>query len=201
MAFQKQKVGFDDLSAGTYNLCITIIGVSNYEQCYTIVITEPDELSVSTGKSSNTKTGKSANSKNITVSLDGGELYYVSLNNKVTITSESEIELELAQGVNNLSVKTNKDCQGVYNETIMFNSQPVVFPNPLKNNTIQVSSVDFYETQVPVEIYDLTGKLLFSKTFHATTNQLKIDVSSIPKGIYLLKIASKENTFNYKIIK
>tara|TARA_R110002096_G_scaffold236751_1_gene427554 strand:+ start:8776 stop:12060 length:3285 start_codon:yes stop_codon:yes gene_type:complete len=195
------EVGFDDLSAGTYNLCITIIGVSNYEQCYTIVITEPDELSVSTGKSSNTKTGKSANSKNITVSLDGGELYYVSLNNEVTITSESEIELELAQGVNNLSVKTNKDCQGVYNETIMFNSQPVVFPNPLKNNTIQVSSVDFYETQVPVEIYDLTGKLLFSKTFHATTNQLKIDVSSIPKGIYLLKIASKENTFNYKIIK
>ena len=196
------EVGFEDLSAGTYTLCITIDGNSSYEQCFTIVVIEPDELSVSTlGRSSNTKTGKGSSSKKITVSLTGGESYYVTLNNKVTITSESEIELELAQGVNNLSVKTNKDCQGVYNETIMFNSQPAVFPNPIKNNTIHVNSVDFYKNEIPVEIYDLTGKLLFSKTYQPTTNQLKIDVSSMPRGIYLLKVASKENTFNYKIIK
>ena len=196
------EVEFDDLSAGTYTLCITIDGNSSYEQCFTVVVVEPDELAVSTsGKSSDTKSGKSSNSKKITVSLAGGDSYYVTLNNKVIITSESEIELELTQGVNNLSVKTNKDCQGVYNETIMFNSQPVVFPNPIKNNMIHVNSVDFYENEVPVEIYDLTGKLLFSKTYQPTTNQLKIDVSSMPKGIYLLKVASKENTFNYKIIK
>ena len=188
------EVQFDDLSAGTYTLCITIDSNSSYEQCFTVVVVEPEELTVST-------TGKSSNSKKITVSLAGGDSYYVTLNNKVTITSESEIELELAHGVNNLSVKTNKDCQGIYNETIMFNSQPVVFPNPIKNNTIFLNTVDFYENEIPVEIYDLTGKLLFSKTYQPTTNQLKIDVSSIPKGIYLLKVASKENTFNYKIIK
>lgn len=188
------EVGFDDLSAGTYILCITIDGNSSYKQCYTVVVIEPDELLVST-------TGKSTNGKNVTVSLAGGELYYVNLNNVVTITGESEIELELTQGANNLSVKTNKDCQGVYKETIMFNSQPVVFPNPIKGSTIHINSIDFYENDVPVEIYDLTGKLLFSKTYHATNNQLRIDVSSMPKGIYLLKVASKENTFNYKIIK
>lgn len=196
------EIVFEDLSAGTYNLCITIIGVSNYEQCYTVVVTEPDELSVSTtGKRSNTKTGKSSSSKTVTVSLAGGQIYYVNLNNDVIVTSESEIELELVQGVNTLRVKTNKDCQGVYNETIIFNSQPVVFPNPIKDNTIHISSTDFYENDIPVEIYDLTGKLMFSKTCHATANQIKIDVSSMPKGIYLLKVASKENTFNYKIIK
>tara|TARA_R110002049_G_scaffold235268_1_gene408533 strand:+ start:11648 stop:14932 length:3285 start_codon:yes stop_codon:yes gene_type:complete len=196
------EVLFDDLSAGTYTLCITINGYSSYEQCFTVVVTEPDELSVSTtGKSSGTKTGKSSNGKKITVSLAGGETYYVTLNNEVTITSESDIELELTQGVNNLSVKTNKDCQGVYNETILFNSKPMVFPNPIKNNTIHINAVDFYENEIPVEIYDLAGKLLFSKTYQATTNQLKIDVSDIPKGVYVLKVASKENTFNYKIIK
>ncbi|MDC1276724.1 carbohydrate-binding protein [Algibacter sp.] len=197
------EAGFNDLSAGTFTLCIIIDGNSSYEQCFTVVVIEPDELSVSTSgrSSSSTKTGKSGNSKNITVSLAGGQSYYVTLNNKVTITSESEIELELAQGVNNLTVKTNKDCQGVYKETIMVNSKPVVFSNPIKNNTIQVNSVDFYENEIPVEIYDLSGKLLFSKTYQPTTNQLKIDVSSMPKGIYLLKVASKESTFNYKIIK
>ena len=196
------EVGFEDLSAGTYTVCITINGNSSYEQCFTVVVTEPDELSVSTtGKSSGTKNGKSVNNKNIMVSLAGGEIYYINLNNEVTITRENEIELELVQGVNKLSVTTNKDCQGVYNETIVFNSQPFVYPNPIKNNTININSVEFYDKETPIEIYDLTGKLLFSKTYHATSNQLKVDVTSIPNGIYILKVISKEEIFNYKIIK
>ena len=125
----------------------------------------------------------------------------MTLNNDTTITSENEIELELSHGINNLSIKTNKDCQGVYNETIIFNSKPFVYPNPIKNNTININSVDFYENETPVEIYDLRGQLLFSKSFLGTSNQLKIDVSNIPSGIYILKIISKEKIFNYKIIK
>ncbi|WJJ95707.1 carbohydrate-binding protein [Algibacter luteus] len=188
------EVDFENLSAGTYTLCITINGNSVYEQCFTVVVIEPEELSVST-------TGKGNKGKNVTVSLAGGELYYVTLNNEVTITSKSEIQLELAKGVNSLSVTTNKDCQGVYNETIVFNSQPLVYSNPIKNNTININSVEFYDKETPIEIYDLTGKLLFSKTYHATTNQLKVDVTSIPNGIYILKVISKEEIFNYKIIK
>lgn len=196
------EIGFEGLSAGTYTLCITIIGVSNYEQCFTIIVTEPDELSVSTtGKNGNTKTGKGTSSKNVIVSLAGGEIYHINLNNEVTITRESKIELELMQGVNKLSVKTNKDCQGVYNETIVFNSQPFVYPNPIKNNTININSVEFYDKETPIEIYDLTGKLLFSKTYHATSNQLKVDVTSIPNGIYILKMMLEKEIFNYKIIK
>ena len=156
-------------------------------------MTEPDELSVSTEKSSKTKKVK--------VSLAGGSSYYVRLNNETIITSESEIELELKPGANDLSIKTNIDCQGVYNETIMFNSQPVLFPNPIKNNTIHINSVDFYKQETPIEIYDLTGKLLFSKIYNSESNQLNIDVSKIQNGMYLLKIVTAEETFNYKIIK
>ena len=158
-----------------------------------MVVIEPDELSVSTSKSSN--------SKKVTISLSGGSSYYVSLNNETTITGESEIELELTPGANDLSIKTNKDCQGVYNETIVFNIKPVVFPNPIKNNLLNINSVDFYKQETPIEIYDLTGKLLFSKIHKSETNQLNIDVSKIPNGMYLLKIVIADETFNYKIIK
>ena len=188
------EVAFEDLSAGTYTLCVTINGNSTYEQCFTIIVIEPDLLSVSTS-------GKSSKTKKVTVSLAGGQSYYVTLNNKTTITSASEIELELNQGTNNLSVKTNKDCQGVYNKTIIFNSEPFVYPNPIKNNTISINSFEFSENEVPVEIYNLKGQLLFSKSYNSATNQLKIDVSNIPNGIYILKIISKEEIFNYKIIK
>jgi hypothetical protein len=188
------EVALEDLSAGTYALCVTINGNSTYEQCFTVIVIEPDLLSVSTS-------GKSSKTKKVTVSLAGGQSYYVTLNNETTITSASEIELELNQGTNNLSVKTNKDCQGVYNKTIIFNSEPFVYPNPIKNNTISINSFEFSENEVPVEIYNLKGQLLFSKSYNSATNQLKIDVSNIPNGIYILKIISKEEIFNYKIIK
>ncbi|MFT5217620.1 MAG: endoglucanase [Glaciecola sp.] len=188
------EVALEDLSAGTYTLCVTINGNSTYEQCFTVIVIEPDLLSVSTS-------GKSSKTKKVTVSLAGGQSYYVTLNNETTITSASEIELELNQGTNNLSVKTNKDCQGVYNKTIIFNSEPFVYPNPIKNNTISINSFEFSENEVPVEIYNLKGQLLFSKSYNSATNQLKIDVSNIPNGIYILKIISKEEIFNYKIIK
>lgn len=195
------EVSFENLSAGNYMMCITITGNSDYQQCFTVVVTEPDELSVSTSKSSTTKTGKGNNSKSVTVTLAGGDIYYVNLNNEVTITRESEIELELNNGINNLSVKTNKDCQGDYKETIVFNSQPVVYPNPIKNNTININSFEFYEKETLVEIYDLTGKLLLSRTYNVITSQLKVDVSSIPNGIYILKVMFEEEILNYKIIK
>tara|TARA_R110002126_G_scaffold291172_1_gene450691 strand:+ start:23767 stop:27027 length:3261 start_codon:yes stop_codon:yes gene_type:complete len=188
------EVAFEDLSAGTYTLCITINGNSIYEQCFTVIVIEPDVLSVSTS-------GKSSNTKKVTVSLAGGQSYYVTLNNETTITSASEIELELNQGTNKLSVKTNKDCQGEYNKTIIFNSEPFVYPNPIKNNTISINSFEFSENEIPVEIYNLKGQLLFSKSYNSATNQLKIDVSNMPNGIYILKIISKEEIFNYKIIK
>lgn len=187
-------IGFDNLSAGIYSLCIAITGIDSYEQCFTLVVNEPDELLVSTSS-------KSSNSKKLTISLDGGKSYYVTLNGISTITSASEIELELSYGINKLIVKTDKDCQGIFNETIIFNSQPVVYPNPIKNNTIHINHFDFYGYEIPIEIYDLQGKLELAKTYQATTDHLSIDISTIPKGVYLLKVKSKDKIFNYKIIK
>lgn len=188
------EVGFDDLSAGTYTVCITINGNSTYEQCFTVVVSEPGELSVSTS-------GKSSSAKKITVSLAGAQTYYVTLNNETIITSASEIELELSKGTNNLTVKTSKECQGSYKETIVFNSDPFVYPNPIKDNLININAGSYFENETPIEIYDLKGQLVFSKSYKTSENQLKLDVTSLPKGVYILKIVAEEEIFNYKIIK
>lgn len=187
------EINFDNLSAGTYTVCFTIDEHPNYEQCFTVVVVEPDELIVSTNRI--------ANSSNVTLSLQGGELYYVTINNETIITNESEIELPLTNGVNDVSVKTNKDCQGVYKETFVLNNQPLVYPNPVNNNRLYINTGGLNMITVPVEIYDLAGKLLFSKAYQPTTNQLEIDMSNIPNGFFILKIATTENIYNYKIIK
>lgn len=188
------QVGFENLSAGTYTVCITINGNATYEQCFTVIVIEPGELSVSTSL-------KSSNAKKVTIALAGGQLYYISLNDKTIITSESEIELELEKGMNALSVKTSKDCQGIYKETIAFYDKPLVYPNPIQNSTIHIRGVPRDENKTSMEIHDLKGQLVLSKSFINTDNQLKIDVLNLPKGMYMLKIITKDEIFNYKIIK
>lgn len=100
------EINFENLSAGIYTLCITINGQPNYEQCFTVIVVEPDELSVSLNRTSNTS--------NLNITLAGGEVYYITLNDETLITDERQIELPLSNGVNELSIRTNKNCQGIY---------------------------------------------------------------------------------------
>jgi endoglucanase len=184
---------FENLLAGTYTLCITIDGYPGYEQCFTAIVIEPDDLTVSTGKNSQTK--------KVRVSLSGGETYYVTLNKETFVTNENELELPLNDGVNDLIVKTNLICQGIYEETIILGNTPYIYPNPISGDILNISSGDLYENNTLVEIFNLKGQLLFSKVYFEQSNQLKIDVSNLSKGMYILKMVLKEKTFNYKIIK
>ena len=186
-------INFENLSAGTYVLCITIEGQPDYEQCFTVVVIEPDELDVNADRV--------ANSSRINMTINGGDLYYISLNDETFITSESEVELALSKGVNKLSIRTNKECQGIYEKTFVVNSEPILYPNPVQNNTLFINTGLVETSAVPIEIYDVSGKLIVSKTYYPTTNTLEVDMSSIANGFFVLKITTAEKTYNYKIIK
>ncbi|WP_026753751.1 carbohydrate-binding protein [Sediminibacter sp. Hel_I_10] len=186
------EINFENLSAGTYLLCVTIASQPNYEQCFSIVVSEPDELQVNLERN--------ANASHITVKLEGGDIYYVTFNGDTTITQESEIELDLTKGKNELSVKTNKDCQGIYNETILSSAVPLVYPNPAINNKVFINMGFSELNKVPVEIYDVSGKLIMSKTYQLENNELEIDLSQIESGFLILKIITAEKIYNFKII-
>lgn len=185
-------INFENLSAGTYVLCITLEGQPDYEQCFTVVVIEPDELDVNADRV--------AYSSRVNVTINGGNMYYITLNEETFITSESEVELVLSKGVNKLSIRTDKECQGIYEKTFVLNNEPLPYPNPVQN-TLFVNTSDTYGTSVPVEIYDVSGKLIFSKTYDQTQNTLEIDVSNIASGFFFLKIRTTEKTHNYKIVK
>ena len=185
-------INFENLSAGTYVLCITLEGQPDYEQCFTVVVIEPDELDVNADRV--------AYSSRVNVTINGGNMYYITLNEETFITSESEVELVLSKGVNKLSIRTDKECQGIYEKTFVLNNEPLPYPNPVQN-TLFVNTSDTYGTSVPVEIYDVSGKLIFSKTYDQTQNILEIDVSNIASGFFFLKIRTTEKTHNYKIVK
>jgi thiamine biosynthesis lipoprotein ApbE len=71
----------------------------------------------------------------------------------------------------------------------------------VQNNTLFINTGLVETSAVPIEIYDVSGKLIVSKTYYPTTNTLEVDMSSIANGFFVLKITTAEKTYNYKIIK
>ena len=154
---------------------------------------EPEDLSVSSKINTS--------SSNVKLFLNGGDEYIIELNEEIITTTESEITLDLLHPVNSLKIKTDKECQGVYEEVIVLKNNPLVYPNPIQDNQLFVKMGHLDQSPIPVSIYDLSGKLVFSKVYQLNNGGFKINVSNIPKGIYMLKMITTDKTFNYKIIR
>ncbi|PIZ06637.1 MAG: hypothetical protein COY57_00910 [Flavobacteriales bacterium CG_4_10_14_0_8_um_filter_32_5] len=77
------------------------------------------------------------------------------------------------------------------NRTILFKT----FPNPT-NQTVRLVFED--TQQKTLELTDLSGKSIFIR--NTSEKELNLDVSSYPKGIYLLKVMSNNKIGMQKII-
>ena len=57
-------------------------------------------------------------------------------------------------------------------------------------------------TPKTVDVYDLTGKIVYSKSeFQNNPSQFSLDLSSISSGIYFVKIAAENQSVTKRILK
>ncbi|MEM6965182.1 MAG: choice-of-anchor B family protein [Bacteroidota bacterium] len=76
-----------------------------------------------------------------------------------------------------------------------------IFPNPV-NELLQAKIVLSQSDDFTTQIIDLNGKILFENFAEAqSSDQIQIDVSHFPKGIYLLKIQNHEGQMVRKFVK
>ena len=68
------------------------------------------------------------------------------------------------------------------------------YPNPVNNGKIYITSKNTLEREIL--IFDVLGK----KVFQTTTATKEINISSIPPGVYLIKIKEAETTATRKLI-
>jgi photosystem II stability/assembly factor-like uncharacterized protein len=84
-------------------------------------------------------------------------------------------------------------CAGITNvngDQVSF----VVFPNPAKEKiTLQVQTNK--TISIPVEMVDVNGKLIFKQNLNYSKdkNENQIDISTMPNGVYFLKIYAQDN--------
>lgn len=70
-----------------------------------------------------------------------------------------------------------------------------VYPNP----AVDVINISGDKEITSVQVYDYSGKSLLSSP--ANSKKLQLDVSSLSKGNYVVKVLSEQKSTSYKIIK
>ena len=79
--------------------------------------------------------------------------------------------------------------------TIDAHCSEVVYPNP-SNGMVYISNI--INNSYAIDITDVCGKHIYTSTGNNTQN-IKIDLSRYPKGIYLIKISTDKGTSTHKI--
>ena len=186
-------VDFLNLSAGTYTLCLTVDSEPEYEQCYDIVITEPDPLVVQSKVDTAGKT--------VTVEMQGSDFYNVELNGLITQTTEDKITLTLKPGINILKVTTDKECQGSYEKEIVTGNDILIYPNPVTTGILTIDVTNRTQESVTVKIYSISGKMVYNELFREVVSPIYINIADLPVGPYLINITGTQIKSTQKIVK
>jgi hypothetical protein len=77
-----------------------------------------------------------------------------------------------------------------------------VYPNPVTD----LLSVNFFADKaqdIELQLLDLQGKVIQSKNEKASNgqNQFRLDLNTLPSGIYFIRIATEIGVYNNKIVK
>jgi hypothetical protein len=182
-----------NLTPGTYSLSITLASQPSYQQSFTVVLTQPQALSVYTNLNTNTNT--------LQLLLGGATNYQIKLNGETYSTNQNTFELPLSTGINNLQVSTDLACQGIYSKIINLSGNNAPYPQPFQNllninvGTNNVGNITF-------EVYAvINGKKVYSTTLRNQSGVIQLDLSSIEPGIYSLKMNLDNFEKTFKIIK
>ena len=182
-----QTTGFelttDSLSQGTYEICISVVGESDYLQCYSVLVSSPEPLEVFAAQT--------LSGERVDFQVQGSERYFVNLNDKVKIAHSNATHVLLEKGLNHVQIYTDYDCQGIY-EDYFFNSHEVIlFPSKTKDNLTLI--VGGQDRKMDVYVYNLKGELVFQKYLEfGESRRSTLNVSQLSDGIYFLE--TKGNT-------
>lgn len=75
-----------------------------------------------------------------------------------------------------------------------------VFPNPTSGE-LQLNTTDGETSLESVEVYDLMGKRVFSKTFNGSTPSQQINLQNLRSGTYLLRMLTERGVETTRIVK
>ncbi|MDC0485826.1 Ig-like domain-containing protein [Flavobacteriaceae bacterium] len=194
-SFSSSNWTLEGLSSGVYTICITVDGVSplEFERCFEVTIEESDPLLVSS----------LYNKENQTVSFDlsGGSAYQITHNGKTTQTSSSKHTVQLDKGINNISISTGIECQGLFENTYLNSYEVKYAPNPFKEQ-LQLF-IGGKDNLVEIGVYASNGQLINYQTVSLSfgMRNYSLNTSSYKQGVYIIKVKGQTLDQSIQVIK
>ena len=177
-----------NLAAGNYTLCFTVAGQTDYKQCFDLVITEPQDLSVYS------KVNPKINT--IDLLMNGGDTYYITLNGERYTSNTSKMSLGLKSGLNKITVSSSQICQGVFNEEIYIDEKILAYPNPF-STTLNLKIENQENKELLVKILDRFGISVYQSKHLVINNLVSLDLSNLENDYYFVVIGNR----TFKVIK
>jgi len=181
-----------NLGPGTYQVCITVEGQSEYSYCTTLTIEQPVPLSVS--PSMNVDRGT------INYQVSGADTYKVTFNGREMLVSEPNIELNLQPGLNRIKLFTDFDCQGYFEEEIFVSENVTLYPNPTTGPVqLYVSGKD---RSVTLSVLNTMGQAVHRETLDVPYNRvINFNLGRQPAGVYFINLEGETVRKQLKVIK
>jgi len=123
----------------------------------------------------------------LTVSSGNGTIF--GLNTPGSIAESGD------NGLKNALLKTNNKT----NTSTTSQNQLMVFPNPNTKGLLYINLALFTETSI-INIFNLTGHLIYTKSFDNFSRKIQIDISTLNSGIYFVYITQGNTSFHSKLI-
>ncbi len=189
-----EPLRIENLAVGTYIITISIPDIL-YEQTYGATVNEVGSI---TGKRQliDTKNGMA----NYLVS--GSRTYEVDINGEkksftLNSTAPNQIQLTGLKEYNTIQISGKNDCQGKVMDSFVTNSEIFIYP-VVTSGEVFVEGISDYSK---IEVYDLSGRLMFEKSLDKEGQKSTIDFYGYSAGMYPIRITRKGTIKTFKIIK
>ena len=101
-------------------------------------------------------------------------------------------------GDGGIILKTTNGGKSFINEYPLPESSFTLYPNPANNKITIANNINLIYESI-IYIYDIRGKLMISNTLN-NQNSIEIDISSLSKGIYMIKIRTEKGIAIKKLV-
>jgi len=158
-----------------------------------VTITEPSPLVVSSFFSK-------AN-QSVSFVLDGGSNYKVTHNGKTTQTESNKHTVSLEKGINNISISTGIECQGLFQETYLNSYEVKYVPNPFKQE-LQLY-IGGQDNIIEVVVYSSNGQLIDYQNISLPfgVRNYTLDTAKYKTGVYIINIKGATLDQSIQVIK
>ena len=174
-SFTTEKT-LDNLSAGNYNFCIEVEGVTS-PYCYTTEVIAGTSVSAKS----------SLNNKQLYVTVSKGTLpYKVIINGNFQFEAyTNDFNFEVKHG-DLVEIKTQVECEGLYSKKIALFNNLTAYPNPSEGLfSIPIATNN---KSVKISVFNMLSKLVLSNTYNVIDSKVQLDLTTKPKGVYLVKV-------------